>query len=434
MSDHPGDGAGSAAELLERYRSEAERLLNGVRALVLLLLATAAVAYGRTLPVALTLVNVCVLVPTLAWTVAQWLWFRRRETLPGWLAVMNPVVDITAITAIMGGYGLAYSPELAFRSPIFLAYFAVLASRPITSSARMAGAAVLLAVAEYGALLAVFAVGGRAGLVYNPLAVVTGPGVSVLDECAKLLLLAVAGGIAAYATRWHERLVTSHFRQTRHRERLEARLARAQLQSLKLQLHPHFLFNTLNTITALLATDPHAAERVVTGLSELLRVSLRTAGEQEVPLDRELVVLRHYTDIQQVRFPDRLRIELSIAPETRRAMVPSLLLQPLVENAIRHGIAPRAASGCVEISARREGDRLLLRVRDDGVGAPGAGVREGVGLRNTRERLRHLYGDAHELRAGNGELGGFDVRIVIPFRDALAPGATTPAASLAGVS
>ncbi|HEU4641849.1 MAG TPA: histidine kinase [Gemmatimonadaceae bacterium] len=410
------DSGDDARALLELHRSSAERLLNGVRALVLLLLATAAVAYRPTLPPALNRVNVVVLIPTLGWTAAQWIWFRDRETLPGWLAVVNPVVDITAVTAIMGGYGLADSPELAFRSPVLLAYFAVLASRPITSSSRKAAAAALLVVVEYGILLAAFLASGRTHLVSSPLAVVTGPGISMLDEGAKLLLLAVAGGIATYATAWHERLLTTHLRQTRHREQLEARLVRAQLERLKLQLHPHFLFNTLNTITALLATDTRAAERVITGLSELLRVSLHSAGEQEVPLERELELLRRYVEIQEVRFPDRLRVELFIDPEARRALVPNLILQPLVENAIRHGIAPRAAGGRVEVSARREGDRLLLRVLDDGVGSGTTAPNEGVGLGNTRERLRHLYGDAHEFAAGDAGAGGFDVRIAIPFR------------------
>jgi sensor histidine kinase YesM len=162
-------------------------------------------------------------------------------------------------------------------------------------------------------------------------------------------------------------LAISYFRQARDREQLEARLERAQLQTLKLQLQPHFLFNTLNTITALISVDPRVAERMVSGLSELLRLSLRNAGEQEVPLSRELELLEHYVEIQQVRFRDRLTVTLEIAPDTMHAMVPNFILQPLVENAIRHGIGPRASAGHVDVRAYRENGSLHLRVADNGV-------------------------------------------------------------------
>ena len=405
--------------LLERHRARAERLLNGLRALVLLLLAAAAFAYAPKLPIELTWMNVLVLAPTLTWTFAQWALFYRSESLPGWLSVVNPVVDITAVTVIIAEYGITQSAELALGSPILLAYFAILAARPITSSTRRAAAAATLVVLEYGSLLAFFVATGRVEIVASPIAASLGPGISLLDEGAKLLLLAVAGGIATYATGWYEQLLTSYHHQARDREQLEARLTRAQLQSLELQLHPHFLFNTLNAITALIGQDPRSAERVVDGLSELLRVSLNRAGEQEVPLERELDLLRRYIDIQQVRFPDRLRVDLRIGPDAAAALVPSLILQPLVENAIRHGIAPRASGGLVEVSAVRDGDVLRLQVSDDGVGAAalrGAPVRDGVGLGNTRARLEHLYGAHHEMRSGPGESGGFVVDIVIPYR------------------
>ncbi len=206
-------------------------------------------------------------------------------------------------------------------------------------------------------------------------------GVSPLDEGAKLLLLAMAGAIATYATNWQERLATSFSRATEEREQLEARLARAQLQSLRLQLHPHFLFNTLNTINALIGTDRHAAERVISGLSELLRMSLSSASEQEVTLAKELELLAHYIEIQQIRFQDRLTVNFRIDPDARYALVPNLMLQPLVENAIRHGIAPRAAPGHVIVTAARRGDRLELSVVDDGVGEKASrDHRDGVGL------------------------------------------------------
>ncbi|HEY9479554.1 MAG TPA: histidine kinase [Gemmatimonadaceae bacterium] len=410
--------------LVEWHRSRAERLLNGVRALVLLLLSAAAFAYAPTLPLQLTWVNVIVLAITLTWTFAQWALFYRREQLPGWLSLVNPAVDITAITVVMAEYGISQSAKLALGSPILLAYFAILASRPITSSTRKAAVVAALVVAEYSALLGFFVVTGRAQIVASPIAASVGPAVSSLDEGAKILLLAVAGAIAAYATGWYERLLMSYHVQAQARERLEARLARAQLEALELQLHPHFLFNTLNAITALIAQEPRSAERIVNGLSELLRFSLSRAGEQEVTLERELDLLSRYIEIQQVRFPDRLRVEVDVEPAALTALVPSMILQPLVENAIRHGIAPRAAGGRVDVRAERDGDTLRLVVSDDGLGArsPVSGeARGGVGLGNTRARLQHLYGERHEMHAGPAEVGGYVVSIDIPFHTTAMP-------------
>ena len=410
--------ADPARRLLDVQRERAERLLNGVRAIVLLLLAIAALAYAPSLPGLINRANVCVLALTLLWTVGQYLLFYRRPRLPGWLAVVNPLVDITAVTIIMVSYGLAQSAALALKSPMFLAYFAILAARPIASSTRKAAAVSALAVLEYGALVAFFVGSGRVATVVSPIAASAGSGISPLDEGAKHLWLALAGAIATYATAWHERLATSYYRQSRDREQMEVRLAQAQLQSLRLQLHPHFLFNTLNTITALITADPPAAERMVSGLSELLRLSLHDAGEQEVSLERELEVLQPYLEIQQIRFRDRLTVEVAVAPDTLDALVPNLILQPLVENAIRHGIAPRATAGRVEIRAQRQDGMLHLRVTDDGVGLRDGGrdVKEGVGLGNTRARLQHLYGPRHRFECHGGPSGGFTVSIAIPFQ------------------
>jgi hypothetical protein len=405
-------------QLLDARRDRAERMLNAVRAAVLVLLATAALAYAPSLPTALNRANGLVLAPMLAWTAVQYALFYRAPALPGWLGIVNPFVDITAVTAVMGSYGIAASAALALKSPIFLAYFVILAARPIASSTRKAAAVALLVVLEYAALATVLATTGRIAFAESPIAASVGSAVSPLDEAAKLLFLALAGAIAAYATFWHEQLATSYYRESQEREQIEVRLAQARLESLKLQLHPHFLFNTLNTITALIGTDPVAAERVVAGLSELLRVSLHNAGEQEVPLERELKLLEPYLEIQQIRFQDRLTISLSVAPETRRALVPNLVLQPLVENAIRHGIAPRASAGRIEIEAERRNGTLHLRVTDDGVGlthAPGRALREGVGLGNTRARLQYLYGAEHRFELHGGPAGGFTVEIAIPF-------------------
>jgi two-component system, LytTR family, sensor kinase len=214
-----------------------------------------------------------------------------------------------------------------------------------------------------------------------------------------------------------------YYRASRDRElrasQLETRLIEAQMATLQQQLQPHFLFNTLNTITALIATEPRAAERMVAGLSELLRASLRLADEQEVPLARELDHLRLYVDIQQTRFGDRLAVAMDVDPAVRGALVPSLLLQPLVENAIRHGITPRASGGRISVRASRDADELRLEVRDDGVGAAthdGVLAREGVGLTNTRERLRRLHGARHRFAYESRVGSGFSVRIAVPFR------------------
>lgn len=409
--------AADAQPLLTSQRDEAERLLNAVRLTVLLLLATAALAYAPSLTRRLNLANVLVLVPSLLWSASQYLLFYRRPLLPPWLALANPVLDVTGVTLILGAYALAGSAPLALRTPIFLAYFVILAGRPIASSVRTARTVAALVVVQYAALLSVLVAFGRVPIVRSPVDAVSVHAVSPLDEGAKLLFLVLAGVLASYATAWSERLVTSYDRAARERGELEVRLATARLQSLKLQLRPHFLFNALNTITALIGVDPRRAERMVTGLAELLRLSLSTSDEQEVPLERELQILEHYLDIERVRFQDRLQVAVRVSPETRRALVPNLILQPLVENAIRHGIAPRAAGGRVAVEVSSANDMLRILVTDDGVGAgPDAARREGVGLGNTRARLRHLYAERHRFVPHAGERGGFVVELEIPFR------------------
>lgn len=220
-----------------------------------------------------------------------------------------------------------------------------------------------------------------------------------------------------------------HLRAARERElrtaQLESSLAQAQLRSLRLQLQPHFLFNALNTISATMYHDPAAADEMLDRLAELLRASLRTAQTDEVPLATELEVLDCYLAILQARFGPRLAVTLEVEPEVRGALVPSMLLQPLVENAVRHGNAERAGRGAVILRARRRGTELELEVEDDGPGirstSPAAG--SGVGLTATAERLQLLYGSGHELTAGNLPAGGFRVRVRLPLRQ---PGGTAP--------
>ncbi len=223
---------------------------------------------------------------------------------------------------------------------------------------------------------------------------------SIANNLFLYLLLVGVGHALVFARRYRER---------------DEQLARSELRSLQMQLHPHFLFNTLNTINVLVRADPDAAERMITRLGVLLRHAIDGVGVQEVSLEEELRVLRSYLEIEQVRFEDRLRVEWRIAPEAYHARVPHLLLQPLVENAIRHGIAPRAAEGIIQIVAERRNGTLHLAVRDDGVGMGQNGAHVGVGLVNTRTRLRQLYGARQQMDVRDGPGGGVHVEMQLPF-------------------
>jgi two-component system, LytTR family, sensor kinase len=196
---------------------------------------------------------------------------------------------------------------------------------------------------------------------------------------------------------------------------LRTRLAEAQLQALQRQLHPHFLFNTLNTISALMHRDTEAADEMLERLSDLLRLTLDRVGTQHVSLKDELDFLHKYLEIEKTRFGDRLQIHIDVEPETLDAAVPNLVLQPLVENALRHGIGPKIGGGRVDISARHESDTLWLQVRDNGVGLSQDAFHKGVGLTNTRSRLQHLYGDRHRFECHTPPGGGLSVTVVIPF-------------------
>ena len=227
--------------------------------------------------------------------------------------------------------------------------------------------------------------------------------------------------VISYATFVLAITVYRYYRVLRQREirtaQLERGLAQAELRNLRLQLQPHFLFNALNTISSTMYDDPRSADRMIGQLSQLLRLSLRTSHAQEVAVRDELDVLSCYLGLMQARFGNRLRATVVAPTDTLDALVPSLLLQPLVENAIRHGNASHAGGGAIEIRVERVADTLRLSVTDDGPGAP-FGVdlfTRGVGLSATRERLRLLYGDAHRFEAGNRG-PGFAVSADIPYR------------------
>ena len=196
---------------------------------------------------------------------------------------------------------------------------------------------------------------------------------------------------------------------------LSTRLAEGNLQALQRQLHPHFLFNTLNTISALMHRDTEAADAMLERLGDLLRLTLDRVGTQHVSLKDELDFLRKYLEIEKTRFGERLQVHIEVDLATLDAAVPNLVLQPLVENALRHGIGPKIGGGRVDIIARRDGQDLWLEVRDNGVGLTSDAFHKGVGLTNTRSRLEHLYGDRYRFECHTPPGGGLLVTVVIPF-------------------
>jgi len=420
--------AGIPASLRVR-REQAERIMNALRAGILVLLALAAIAYSPSLPQRLDLANFFLLAPALSWTVGQYVLWYRQPTLPTWLPLANAVVDITAVTGIVAGYAIAQSGVLALRSPVFVMYFVVLAARPVASSVSKAAIVALLAFGEYAVLTTWLIASGRVDAMLDPVGAVQMVRISYLDEGAKLLLLGIGGMIAVYATKWVEQLAIESATESAERQLVQTRLVQAELDTLKLQLSPHFLFNALNSAMALIGTNAKAAERMVAAISDFLRLVLSSSNEQEVSLDREMSLLQHYLDIQRVRFGNKLRVNFDVEEGLDHALVPSLILQPLVENAIRHGIGPRAAGGNISVTIKRSEDRLSIEIVDDGVGLTSRRSRErsrgtGLGLANTATRLNHLYKDNHDFETGAAPEGGFTVHLRLPLR--FARSAATP--------
>lgn len=253
---------------------------------------------------------------------------------------------------------------------------------------------------------------------------------SIRELYSSDILFNLPTGFMSYGTIFLVSYVIDYYR--RHQEEelkisnLRAELAQAQLhlteaqlQALKMQLHPHFLFNTLNSISALLYEDVDTADQMLARLGDFLRMTLENSGAQRVTLQEELEFLRCYLEIERVRFHDRLTVNMRIEPDTLDARVPNLILQPIVENAIKHGIVSRIAPGEIEISAKRVGESLALEVKDNGPGlhhARSSGlVKEGLGLGNTRARLEQLYGASHHFDMTDAPEGGLRVTLDIPF-------------------
>jgi two-component system, LytTR family, sensor kinase len=236
---------------------------------------------------------------------------------------------------------------------------------------------------------------------------------TLFTECVETRLLAF---LSIVSLGWAAQYFALY--RTRHLDasELEARLVRTHLQVLKMQLQPHFLFNTLNTIAELVHTDPEAADQMITRLGRLLRLSLDHASHQVVPLRQEVDFLRVYAEIEQVRFQDRLQVVWDLAPDTLDGAIPTLLLQPVLENAIRHGVTPMAGRGRIVIASRCEAEDLVLEIGDNGQGLPPGGVpREGVGLRNVRERVAQLYGRRAQFSLAPALGGGTIARLRLPF-------------------
>lgn len=223
--------------------------------------------------------------------------------------------------------------------------------------------------------------------------------------------IVIVAHAVSYYTRFRER--------DRRALQLEGQLAKAHLNSLKSQIQPHFLFNTLHSISALMLTDVQAADKMMSRLSDLLRMSLENNGVQITTLSRELEFVTCYLVIESIRFEDRMSVALDVSPDTLDAQVPHLLLQPLVENAVRHGIAKLTSPGEIKISSRHDGRRLYLTVRDNGPGFDTIGARQGrtgLGLKATRERLQTLYGSEHSMDIHSVPGTGVEVAVTIPYR------------------
>ena len=208
-----------------------------------------------------------------------------------------------------------------------------------------------------------------------------------------------------------------YYRRSREREVLERRFAETRLQLLGMQLQPHFLFNTLNTIAELVHHDPDTADDMIVGLSELLRLTLQLENRQQITLREELRLLSKYLDIQRARFGERLQTNVDVEEDLQEALVPALLLQPLVENSIRHGLTRHASAGRIDVVARRAAGRLLIEITDDGegAGAQTATTRQGVGLANTRARMEASHGPDCRLEFSRHDTGA-RVTIDMPFR------------------
>lgn len=231
-------------------------------------------------------------------------------------------------------------------------------------------------------------------------------GLGVLDDLIVYCAVLASGVARDYILRYRARLEET--------VRLQALLTQARLEALRTQLNPHFLFNTLNAVSALVERDPKGTRRMIARLSDLLRYTLEESTEPEVPLDEELEMLGEYTELMQIRFQGRLGVTFEIEDAARRGLVPSLILQPILENAFKHGVSGMVEQGRISVRAWRRDNDLVVVIADNG---PGPGDGEGIGLSNTSARLEAMYGERAQVRLARGSTGGTEATIVLPYHE-----------------
>jgi two-component system LytT family sensor kinase len=355
----------------------------------------------------------------------SWRWIVAAWTVPALLSGFNSYMQDRLDGHAPDWRWIAFN-SLDWLIYAFLTPFVFLASRrfPIVREHRARRISIHIAAA-----LGLCIAWAGLGTVLRRIIFPATPGTSIstyLQGFASWIFTTLPFGVGVYFALVGIEHALFYFQQSREREmqaaQLTAQLSEARLSALRMQLNPHFLFNSLNAITVLVRDrDMGGASRTLELLSDVLRQVLRADIGNETTLAAELDFLRRYLAIEQVRFSDRLRPRIEIEPAISRALVPAFLLQPLVENAIRHGIASRSDAGIVEITGHREGDQLVLQVRDDGIG--GAAARDpataqgGVGLANTRARLATLYGASATLETAAGKDGGFVATVRLPYRE-----------------
>jgi two-component system LytT family sensor kinase len=335
-----------------------------------------------------------------------------------WTALAVLSITQSAVARAYNGVPIAWGPLIAVRladwytCALFIPAFVWLARRfPIERGTWRRSVAAHLA-ASVVCVIGKYVVFSPLERWLSPRPTGTLPGLLAASAITELMLfwavMAVIHGVEFY-NRYREREATAF--------QLQARLSEAQLEALRAQLHPHFLFNTLNAIATLMHRDPNAADIMLTRLSDLLRATLHQHPAEQVPLREEIALLSRYLDIMKVRYGDRLTVRYDVPNELEDALVPSFVLQPLVENALEHGVARQPGPGYVEIAVTSEGGSLRLTVTDNGPGVVGSrGTRAGVGLSNTRRRLEQLYGAAQRLVLASLPDRGAQVTIELPLR------------------
>ncbi len=440
------------AGLLEREHSRAEQRLNTVRFGVLLILGFAAACYSPKLTTALDLVNVAILAPMLGWTLAQHVLVHRHKRVAPWLATANPIVDISAVTVLLVGYGLVGIPDLAVKSPIFLAYFGILAARPLTGSTRRAGWSAAVAVGEYAALVCGFVAVGRLSLHVSPMDTLDSSGTSMLDEGAKLLLLGVAGAIATYATWWHEavmrRAIAAQVERSEEEHALAIRLQEADKLAALGALSATLAHEVNNPLAAILATaeilrrspmpesqraDVDAiideARRTTNVVRELLRAA-RPNGSAHEELSLAAVVANVLGVVRPLVRSRQVTVEVAISDDLPRVYGQGGRLEQVMLNLIvnaMQAIEERANDGTVLVRALRDQSDVMILVEDTGPGfGPGiaahaferffttkpAGRGTGLGLWIVKQIVDEHGGS---MAADNRAEGGARVTVRLPI-------------------